>query len=118
MIDPIGIEAHAFDLSPCLPIILGTDSIIQDEFCLALRSVDLDREQVPTSNAMHVSVQLLSDDERTVLDTIEVPADGAGWPTVGVIVYKDQYFIGPEMSPHAAMPWYVHVPGFVVLPRE
>ena len=61
-----------------------------------------------------VQVQLLSEDANTVIATVEVPGNDANFPTVGVVVYKGEYFIGPSMPPHAAMNQYIRVEGFVV----
>jgi hypothetical protein len=42
MLNPIRVEAHAFDLRPGPAIVRGIDRIIQYKFGPALSSVDLD----------------------------------------------------------------------------
>jgi hypothetical protein len=66
------------------------------------------------TTTMTVQVQLLTEDASTVVDTVEVPGNDAGWPIPGVIVYEGAYFIGPDFQPKAAMAAYIRAPGFVV----
>jgi hypothetical protein len=67
VLDPVWIKAHAFYLGPCPPIVLGTDSIIQDKFGATLSCIDLDWQQCGRSDQDPVCT-LFGHNERPLFD--------------------------------------------------
>jgi hypothetical protein len=58
-------------------------------------------------------VQLFNYDQSTAIAEVDVPGDG-GFPTPGVIVYKGQYFVGPNTGYGPTAPSYIQTEGVVI----
>jgi len=68
VLDPIGVESHAFHRRPCPTVVIGADGVIQQKFGPSLRSVDFDREHSRWADQDSV-LPLLRDHKGTLFDS-------------------------------------------------
>jgi hypothetical protein len=68
VLDPIGIEIHAFYRGSSPAVVIGAECVIQQKFGLSFRTVDFEREHSRGSNQDSI-LTLLRDHEGALLDS-------------------------------------------------
>lgn len=72
MSNPAGVKTHAFHLGSCAPIVLSTDSIVQEKFGPPLRRIYIDRLHRSRTDQNPV-IALFGNDKRSLFDPEATP---------------------------------------------